>query len=413
MKLTTFYRAIAVFLLNLVLLFVLSNFLAGVVIHNFPDLRLTNPERLVRDAQLRRVERVAPEVRAALFGVATVDDLKAMEEELLDLREEFVSYVHFRRREASGDFVNLSGDGYRHVRDQGPWPPSSGNFNVFFFGGSTSYHPGPDWASVPSQLQELLNAAGGFDQPVKVYNFGQGAYQSTQERVLLSLLLRDGHRPDAVIFLDGLNDFCFYDGKPVNWQWLKLTFDSHLNNHLDGLFGSGLEAQWTHLEKWFYALPITQLARGLADLMVYEAPEYVDADELETLPREDSDPAAIDRTISMYFNHLRQTEALAQAYGFVPIFVWQPIPSYKYDRSHHLFYPNRLACHVHSRDGYPIMAQRVAAEAMPQGFIWAADLQTGKKEPLYVDGFHYSMAFAGEIARFIFETARERGLWSK
>ena len=235
MKLTTFYRAIAVFLLNLVLLFVLSNFLAGVVIHNFPDLRLTNPERLVRDAQLRRVERVAPEVRAALFGVATVDDLKAMEEELLDLREEFVSYVHFRRREASGDFVNLSGDGYRHVRDQGPWPPSSGNFNVFFFGGSTSYHPGPDWASVPSQLQELLNAAGGFDQPVKVYNFGQGAYQSTQERVLLSLLLRDGHRPDAVIFLDGLNDFCFYDGKPVNWQWLKLTFDSHLLPRLAGI----------------------------------------------------------------------------------------------------------------------------------------------------------------------------------
>src|SRR5262249_23760855 len=68
-------------------------------------------------------------------------------------------YTHFRERPFSGKYVHVSEAGYRHSKNQGPWPPSDENLNIFCFGGSTMFGYGlPDDQTVASCLQESLAA---------------------------------------------------------------------------------------------------------------------------------------------------------------------------------------------------------------------------------------------------------------
>ena len=100
----------------------------------------------------------------------------------------------------------MSIQGFRHGRDQGPWPISPDFFNIFFFGGSTTLNVGPDWTFIPSYPQASL-AAG---KKIKVYNLGRGSYFSTQERILFRQLLLANTLPDMAVFLDGVNDLYFF-----------------------------------------------------------------------------------------------------------------------------------------------------------------------------------------------------------
>ena len=79
------------------------------------------------------------------------------------------------------------------------------------FGGSTAFGIGvPDDQTVASHLQTQLGTARD-GREVRVYNFGRGAYYSSQERALFERLIVAGYVPNLAIFLDGLNDFFFYD----------------------------------------------------------------------------------------------------------------------------------------------------------------------------------------------------------
>ncbi len=70
---------------------------------------------------------------------------------------------------------------------------------VYFFGGSTMFGLGvSDAETIPS----LVSAATG----VQAENYGNIGYTSHQGLVLLIELLQAGHRPDVVIFYDGVND---------------------------------------------------------------------------------------------------------------------------------------------------------------------------------------------------------------
>ncbi len=85
------------------------------------------------------------------------------------------------------------------------------------------------------------------------------------------------------------------------------------------------------------------------------------------------------------------------------LFVWQPIPGYGYDLDSHLF---ALESDKRSPSGSPAYqsVERLRHEAegpLAEDFLWLADLQRGRHEPLYVDRVHYTAAFADEIARAI------------
>lgn len=88
---------------------------------------------------------------------------------------------------------------------------------VYFFGGSTMWGDGaPDQATIPSQFAKKT----GFHSE----NFGEPGYTAHQSLSLLIQLLQAGHRPDVVIFYDGVNEV-----------WVKcrseLNADAHEREH--------------------------------------------------------------------------------------------------------------------------------------------------------------------------------------
>jgi lysophospholipase L1-like esterase len=106
-------------------------------------------------------------------------------------------------------------DGYRVT-----WVPtadvSAKIFTIYAFGGSTLFGAeGPDVYTVPSYLAKNLDQRDdGFTYVVR--NYAVSGFTSDNEVHLLVQLLRDGHRPDAIVFYDGVNDIYYksYLGVP-------------------------------------------------------------------------------------------------------------------------------------------------------------------------------------------------------
>ena len=74
-------------------------------------------------------------------------------------------------------------------------------------------------------------------------------------------------------------------------------------------------------------------------------------------------------------------------------FVWQSVPTYKYEIQSHPFAAG-IGRHWLSKFGYEHMAQLLKANPQPSNFLWCADIQESLHEPLYVDAFHYSPAMS-------------------
>jgi hypothetical protein len=122
-----------------------------------------------------------------------------------------------------GRFVNVDPAGFRYSTDQGPWPPDPRSYNVFVFGGSTTFgHGVGDGDTIASYLQPLMRATDG--RPARVYDFGHSGYYSTQERILFTRLVVAGHVPDVAVFVDGLNDSGAVDDVPMTMPRLAAGY---------------------------------------------------------------------------------------------------------------------------------------------------------------------------------------------
>jgi hypothetical protein len=100
-------------------------------------------------------------------------------------------------------------------------------------------------------------------------------------------------------------------------------------------------------------------------------------------------------------------EAVAVANKVKTLFVWQPVPMYKYDTRYHPFAARRWGQYALVKYGYPEMAEFVRRNPPGDNFLWCADMQEKLTEPLYVDATHYSgkmsRMVAQEISAFIKE----------
>ncbi len=76
-----------------------------------------------------------------------------------------------------------------------PWPPDPESFNVFVFGGSTTFGYGVrNEDALPAALQDELRRVFSHRR-IECYNFGCGFYFSAQERLRFELLLKAGCVP--------------------------------------------------------------------------------------------------------------------------------------------------------------------------------------------------------------------------
>ena len=283
----------------------------------------------------------------------------------------YETFTQFTERPFRGQYVNVAEAGFRFSTHQGPWPPDPRAFNVFAFGGSTTFGNGV------ADSETVRRRTG---QPINIYNFGRGYYYSTQERILFEKLLTENQRPQLAIFIDGLNDFT------VSYWGDRAHFTSLLEQFFES--GSGPQTTEEKLLDLAATLPIVRIAARLfpeSESPVTQAPQK--------LNKEAKARAMLDR----YFANKKMIEAIAAAHKVNAAFVWQPVPMFGYDLNSHLFsnvvYANENNI---ATIGYSLLGDFDA-----DNFLRCDALQKDRHEPLYVDGYHYTAAFSKEVASCI------------
>lgn len=302
-------------------------------------------------------------------------------------RQVYEAFTQHRDQARTGRFINVRPEGFREIGAPGVWPPDPKATNIFVFGDSTTFGSGlADHEGIPAHLQDALTRWLG--PGVRVYNFGRSFYYSTQERSLFETYLVRGIVPDAAIFIDGFNDF--------------LRPDPAFTDRLSSFMAGDVPAVRSNP---FERIPLVRFTLALRNHLVGTEAGFTPAvAAFDTVPDEQWDRMVIDR----YRANQRMIRALAREFGVKVVFVWQPVPTYRYDRSQQLFgfEPNveRVG------RGYPRFAKEVAATGPDPDLLWLADMQQDIHEPLYVDHVHYTAGFARTIADEIVTGIRERGL---
>jgi hypothetical protein len=359
-KVACVYRTIALVFLNTLLVGVVGG---GIIFLISRSKRTEPPENPLAKYGLAKLQ--------PLYPALSPDEIVVLLNESWGRPLIYEPYTQFAEAPFRGRFVNVSEAGFRLIQDQGPWPPDKKNLNVFVFGGSTTFGYGvADGETIPSALQQKLRAQAA--QRVCVYNFGRGHYYSTQERILFNSLLSADIVPDVAVFIDGVNEFYYRKDAP--------EYSTHLMRVVNENF----------------------LARRKP------GEEAKIADIVRKSPAPGTGQVEVAMAICRrYLRSREMIEAVANARGVKTVFVWQPVPTYKFDLKFHPFADKDFGRHALSGMGYRQMALLRQTNAPRVEELWLADMQEGAREPLYVDAFHYSPKMceriAAEIARFMSE----------
>ena len=360
------YSTLALIILNFVMFLVLFNLLISAYLSIHKRVFRANKADNPIEKKYGSLESLYPKI----YPNPSVAEIRDILQETWRRHYAYEPFTQFREGDYQGRYVNVSADGYRNSRNQGPWPPSSEAANIFVFGGSTTFGYGvTDDETIPSHLQRRLQER--FNKPLHIYNFGRGHYYSSQELILFQRLISKGFRPDAAIFIDGLNDF-FYDSD------LPL-FTDNLSRHVS----KEVKLDFCHEN----SLPVCRLLRYHSD----QTPqEYV------------VDPLTVDSVIQMYRNNKQIIEATGRAFAVPTLFVWQPVPGFKYDLEYHYF-SHGITTNKHklSGVGYQSVETLFKTGKMGENFVWCAGLQENLTEPLYLDMVHYTSAMADRVANCI------------
>lgn len=369
------YISIAVILLNTIVLFLVLNLLAiGAFIIFKTD---SDPYDI--------------EYRMKIYPNWTIEEVEEMYILIYSqMTVVYEPYTQFRERPLSSKWVNVDPNGFRRVKNQASWPPAEDAFNIFVFGGSTTFGYGvADSDTIASQIQEKLNHRNFSNKKVAVYNFGRGSYFSSQERILFEKLISEGKTPSMVIFIDGLNDLNIPDHEPVATKKIEKYFN----------YKNKIESKTFLLRGLLEDLPLSRLILKITETSKSNkiAINYSDEYNINN------------ESINLWLINKKLIEAIANDFGVKTLLVIQPVPTYKYNQSYHLF-PHENVSHHHSTRGYEVLSKmyKELPSDEKDNILWLADIQENKSEPLYVDSTHYSANFSGEIADYIVYTIENK-----
>ncbi|MBI1860944.1 MAG: SGNH/GDSL hydrolase family protein [Deltaproteobacteria bacterium] len=386
MKQTYLYTAQVV--LSAVLLFIVINLLSAVFISLKP------PQTAPGLAQ-GEIER---KLEAAYGGTSTEEIAALLNETWRKVKLEPTPWTHFAEAPFAGRYVNVSRQGIRsngRPSCETQLRPGESPFRIFFFGGSTSWGYGVrDSDTIPAQLERILSKT----HPGKcivVSNYGRGYYFSTQEQALFLSLLRRGLHPNAVIFLDGLNEsivgeYRDLSDEPLNFSAISESWRGAEKNEKRGL------ALRTFVEELPISKLLVRLRRKIAGGSLSEAGASKE-------PAIDSNRLPVDQKVDQilaYFLHNRRiTELVAQNAGIQSLFFWQPVPLYAYDLKYQLF---EMFYSPYLRGFMKSLFERVARLRVP-GLINISNLLVKFDKAAYVDSHHYNPEVCGLIARALAE----------
>lgn len=220
----------------------------------------------------------------------------------------------WKTREFQGEFINIDKNGVRKTFN--PTDQITEKDSIYMFGGSTIWGEGArDDYTIPSYLSKFLNRQ---QLNLMVKNYGERGYLSNQSILRLTILLKNGRRPQMVIFYEGVNDVVV---AAVNGKTGVIKFPRVANYIAQKRLS-----------------PLKQIAWFGADMlndhfMIYKAIKKISAFLFQTGQIDnflkDYDEQKLKQLsqdiASYYLKSLQFVDRLSKAYGFKYKFFWQPV----------------------------------------------------------------------------------------
>ena len=247
----------------------------------------------------------------------------------------------------------------------------------------------------PSYLSQILNDRAkqkGKPYSIEVVNFGRGGYYLSQEALLIFNLLRSGHRPSLVIFLDGFNWGEYEDDVPT--LTTKLT-----DEFLSCYYYKSFSPECIKLSLQF--LPIYRLFHSIKT-------------KFETLLNQEQEESIKNENPTEKLNNETQIilkrldlnrdliSAICSVYGANALFFWEPHPMYKYNLD--LFRPD-LKENLIAEDNEAIVKMVYERVTHNKEIIDLSNLyeKWGEDKKAFVDDYHFSPEFNKFLAKNIAE----------
>jgi lysophospholipase L1-like esterase len=279
-------------------------------------------------------------------------------------------FVYWRRAPLQGKYININAQGLRYTA---PGELRAGEVSrqlkIFMFGGSTMWGEGVrDQYTLPSLVAQDLAA-----RKIKadITNFGEVAYVNTQELIELIFQLERGNIPDVVIFYDGFNDVYAAAQNQVagfsQFEW-KRELEYNISTRYNKLRNVFL---LNSLDRFY----LGKLIKSLSEKLSYKKPF---SQASKTLEKD---------IVEVYLNNIKIVHALGKAYGFLPLFFWQPVIYTKNSLtdSEKPYATEPLGQLYHQ--AHTVMQADAAAFA-PYNFIDISNLFAGAQDEVYLDFSH-------------------------
>lgn len=234
-----------------------------------------------------------------------------------DLRRPYEQYVGWQASEFHSEYINVDSGGVRKT-----WNPEhhTGELpaTIYVFGGSTVWGLGArDDFTIPSRLSKLLHDDG---HSFVVHNYGEMGYTFTQEIVRLTLLLREGDRPDYVVFYDGIADVqtacqSGIPGTTYRLSSIRETLRAGQDKPSPGLVWDTISTLFTRH---------SMIYRAIDRLADNASAQWQPCDVASDYSDEDLQLLAVG-IAEYYLNSMEALDRLAEAYNFEYVCFWQPI----------------------------------------------------------------------------------------
>jgi hypothetical protein len=310
--------------------------------------------------------------RQEVYPRYTPEDIALLMKETWYKSFQYEPWVGFKEKPRIGKFVNISKEGFRYSHRKQANLREDG-FKIYVFGGSTTFGYGVDDAStIPAYLEKRITKAHR-DKKIQVFNFGRAYYYSTQEMTLLLQLLREGHRPDIAIFIDGWNENL---EAPYYTSEMSFLFNAY-NYSPDRLKRIVLQE-----------IPLIRYVKAKMNI----------ANSKNQIPNKSAFRNDLVEIRNEYLKSREIINMLAAQYQFSAYFFIHPAPGYRNSYAKHRFWEQRSA---ESVSAMTKKMELLESTTNSQNAFSMTDLLNDYRKQPFVDQIHFTPEVCDLLAGFI------------